>query len=69
MKHILDSKFKYKPSFDTDVKRTFDRIAKQRKLEEEATQRVLAEEATSAIQRKEATIAQIQRVRASKAAR
>jgi hypothetical protein len=29
MKHILDSSFRYKPSFDTDVKRTFERIRKQ----------------------------------------
>jgi hypothetical protein len=29
MKHILDSSFRYKPSFDTDVRRTFDRVRKQ----------------------------------------
>ena len=29
MKHILDSSFRYKPSFDTDVKKTFERIRKQ----------------------------------------
>jgi hypothetical protein len=29
MKHILDSSFRYKPSFDTDVRKTFDRIRKQ----------------------------------------
>ena len=29
MKHILDSSFRYKPSFDTDVRRTFERIRKQ----------------------------------------
>jgi hypothetical protein len=28
MKHILDQSFRYKPSFDTDVKRTFERIRK-----------------------------------------
>ncbi|HUG76351.1 MAG TPA: hypothetical protein VML57_02580 [Burkholderiales bacterium] len=26
MKHILDSDFHYRPSFDTDVRKTFDRI-------------------------------------------
>jgi hypothetical protein len=29
MKHILDSSFRYKPSFDTDVRRTFERIRRQ----------------------------------------
>jgi hypothetical protein len=29
MKHILDSSFRYKPSFDTDVRKTFDRIRRQ----------------------------------------
>ena len=26
MKHILDSAFRYRPSFDTDVRRTFERV-------------------------------------------
>ena len=29
MKHILDSSFRYKPSFDTDVRRTSERVRKQ----------------------------------------
>ena len=29
MKHILDSSFRYKPSFDTDVRKTFERVRKQ----------------------------------------
>jgi len=29
MKHILDSSFRYKPSFDTDVRKTFERIRRQ----------------------------------------
>lgn len=28
MKHILDSSFRYKPSFDTDVRKTFERVRK-----------------------------------------
>jgi hypothetical protein len=28
LKHILDSSFRYKPSFDTDVRKTFQRIRK-----------------------------------------
>ena len=26
MKHILDKGFRYKPSFDTDIRKTFDRL-------------------------------------------
>ena len=26
MKHILDSEFRYRPSFDTDVRKTFERV-------------------------------------------
>jgi hypothetical protein len=29
MKHILDSSFRYKPSFDTDVRKTFERVRRQ----------------------------------------
>ena len=29
MKHILDSAFHYRPSFDTDVRKTFDKIRRQ----------------------------------------
>jgi hypothetical protein len=29
MKHILDSSFRYKPSFDTDLRKTFERIRRQ----------------------------------------
>ena len=33
MKHILDSSFRYKPSFDTDVRKTFERIRKQQQVQ------------------------------------
>jgi hypothetical protein len=33
MKHILDSSFRYKPSFDTDVRKTFERIRKQQQAQ------------------------------------
>ena len=36
MKHILDSAFRYKPSFDTDVRKTFDRIRRQQLTREQA---------------------------------
>ena len=29
MKHILDSAFHYRPSFDTDVRKTFEKIRRQ----------------------------------------
>jgi len=38
MKHILDSSFRYKPSFDTDVRKTFERIRKQQQQAREQTQ-------------------------------
>jgi hypothetical protein len=34
MKHILDQSFRYKPSFDTDVRKTFERIRKQQQAQE-----------------------------------
>ena len=33
MKHILDSSFRYKPSFDTDVRRTFERVRRQQQAQ------------------------------------
>ena len=44
MKHILDSDFRYRPSFDTDVRKTFDKIRRQQnaqaaKEREEAKER------------------------------
>ena len=33
MKHILDSTFRYKPSFDTDVRKTFERARKQQQAQ------------------------------------
>ena len=44
MKHILDSAFQYRPSFDTDVRKTFEKIRRQQnaqaaKEREEAKER------------------------------
>jgi hypothetical protein len=37
MKHILDSSFHYRPSFDTDVRKTFDKVRRQQQaLDREA---------------------------------
>ncbi|MGQ0654901.1 MAG: hypothetical protein ACT4P4_21980 [Betaproteobacteria bacterium] len=33
MKHILDSSFQYKPSFATDLRKTFERVRKQQRAE------------------------------------
>lgn len=33
MKHILDSSFRYRPSFDTDVRRTFERVRRQQQVQ------------------------------------
>jgi hypothetical protein len=33
MKHILDSSFRYKPSFDTDIRKTFDNARRQQDRE------------------------------------
>ena len=35
MKHILDSDFRYRPSFDTDVKKTFEKIRRQQQVKEQ----------------------------------
>jgi hypothetical protein len=34
MKHILDSDFQYRPSFATDVKKTFEKIRRQQQAKE-----------------------------------
>jgi hypothetical protein len=39
MKHILDSSFRYKPSFDTDVRKTFERIRRQQQAQTRGTEK------------------------------
>ena len=34
MKHILDSDFRYRPSFDTDVRKTFEKVRRQQQMRE-----------------------------------
>jgi len=42
MKRILDSSFQYKPSFETDIRKTFARIRKQQSLNaKEAAEKVI----------------------------
>jgi len=43
MKHILDSAFHYRPSFDTDVRKTFDKIRRQQSAQQ-AKEREAAKE-------------------------
>lgn len=33
MKHILDSSFRYRPSFDTDVRKTFEKVRRQQQAQ------------------------------------
>jgi len=39
MKHILDSDFQYRPSFATDVKKTFERVRRQQQARERSQAR------------------------------
>jgi hypothetical protein len=34
MKHILDSSFRYRPSFDTDVRKTFEKVRRQQQTKD-----------------------------------
>ena len=34
MKHILDSAFQYRPSFDTDVRKTFEKVRRQQQAQQ-----------------------------------
>ena len=36
MKHILDSAFQYRPSFDADVRRTFEKVRRQQQARDRA---------------------------------
>ena len=36
MKHILDSAFQYRPSFDTDVRKTFEKVRRQQQARDRA---------------------------------
>jgi hypothetical protein len=48
MKHILDSSFRYKPSFDTDVRKTFEKVRRQQQTREQETQAEADAKAVSA---------------------
>ena len=42
MKHILDSEFRYRPSFDTDVRKTFEKVRRQQQVKEREQQQPAA---------------------------
>jgi hypothetical protein len=42
MKHILDSEFRYRPSFDTDVRKTFEKVRRQQQLKDREQQQPAA---------------------------
>jgi hypothetical protein len=44
MKHILDSSFRYKPSFDTDVRKTFERVRRQQQTQTRGQPRAAADD-------------------------
>jgi hypothetical protein len=58
MKHILDSDFRYRPSFDTDVKKTFEKVRKQQQQAKERTQ---AKAANSEVQVKVLKLEQLKK--------
>jgi len=43
MKHILDSAFQYRPSFDTDVRKTFEKVRRQQQARQREQSRPNAE--------------------------
>ena len=43
MKHILDSAFQYRPSFDTDVRKTFEKVRRQQQARDREQSRPSAE--------------------------
>lgn len=43
MKHILDSSFQYKPSFATDLRKTFERVRKQQRVDQRSQEKMATE--------------------------
>jgi hypothetical protein len=50
MKHILDSSFRYKPSFDTDVRKTFERVRRQQQAQAQSQSRATPEARVKVLQ-------------------
>jgi hypothetical protein len=49
MKRILDTSFRYTPSFDTDVRRTFERIKRQQRTKNVGQERTRLQPALNAL--------------------
>ena len=47
MKHILDSDFRYRPSFDTDVRKTFEKARRQQVRSRDETRDEAREDGTT----------------------
>ena len=66
MKTILDSEFRYRPSFDTDIKKTFEKIRRQ---QQQAREQQLAKDrqakAHSEVQVKVVKLDQLKKVSSS----
>jgi hypothetical protein len=43
MKHILDKSFKYRPSFNTDIRKKFEEVRKRLEAEKKRSEAILAE--------------------------
>ena len=64
MKHILDSDFRYRPSFDTDVKKTFEKIRRQQ-LQAKEQQQAKDRQAKAEVQVKVVKLDQLKKVSSS----
>ena len=53
MKHILDSEFRYRPSFDTDVRKTFEKVRRQQQVRDREQPKVITVLADTAIRGKD----------------
>ena len=62
MKHILDSDFRYRPSFDTDIKKTFEKIRRQ---QQQAKEQQLAKTKTTEVTVKVVKLDQLKKVSSS----
>ena len=65
MKHILDSDFRYRPSFDTDVKKTFEKIRRQHQQAKEQQQAKDRQAKHSEVQVKVVKLDQLKKVSSS----
>ena len=50
MKHILDQSFRYRPSFDTDVRKTFERVRRQQQAQAQEQAKAVPEGGVKVLQ-------------------